>query len=80
MLALLACAAGSSIVFFFGGVVTAECDRKTLTYMMDDMSDEIKKLKSQLHTEQQRVAILQQDLRNIKGILRERGTNMLEKN
>ena len=61
MLALIACFAVTSMVFFFGGVVTAECDRKTLTYTMEDMSDEIKKLKSQLHMEQQRVAILQRE-------------------
>jgi FtsZ-binding cell division protein ZapB len=61
MLALLACFGITAIIFFFGGVVTAECDRKTITYTMDDMSDEIKKLKNQLHTEQRRVAILERE-------------------
>ena len=63
MLALIACAAGSSMIFFFIGVVVAECDRKSLTYTMDDMSEEIKKLKGRLHTEQQRVSILERENR-----------------
>ena len=64
MFVLLACATGSSMIFFFIGVVVAECDRKTLTYTMDDMSDEIKKLKGRLHTEQQRVSILERENQN----------------